>query len=205
MKNELLALALASSKEIKAIYTYTLSENKTIPVLIVSMFDQKLADALRPIHKDWWIVLTLKDLEHGHDVYCMQLLHIKARSVCERWNDYLSKIHIKKSEMRPHLEWYIRHMLIDLKEMMIHWQNLTDIRFPLLIQCDRIRTACSYYLDKKFFPRKSTRLFLKHMKKNRWVDHRPLFEKLQSSEQDCNLEYIHKDLSLLVHHVDSLE
>lgn len=131
-----------------AVYSYAIAPEKNATVIVVETFTQDIATELKALcwESEQVIVLSRNDLEYGDDVYSVPLLHMQVRWVCEWGEDLLSSMHITSKELRPHLEWMMRHVLIDLREAIVRKSPSQDVKLWMGAQYDRILCGCARYL-----------------------------------------------------------
>ncbi len=203
MNNKLLEL-VEQGWEYKALYAYDITHEKTIPVIIVSTYTQEIAEQLQEISQAWWIVLTKYDLEHGHDVYSIILHHIQCRSECIVWDDVLSTLLMSSTDMRPHLEWHIRHVLIDLREAIIQKKRIWELLPWFTIQADRIRCACWFLISWKSAYVESIADIIELINEKRGIDHWELYRTLHHWTWTVDIYKAHELFDQLVAHVDTI-
>jgi len=147
MNKELLSTALWNEWFI-ALYSYAISPWNEAAVVVVDTFTSDIAESLKKVctKSQQIIILTRNDLEYGDDVYSVPLLHMQIRGVCEWGEDLFGSISITGKELRPHLEWMMRHVLIDLREAMTRKSPSEEVKKWMSAQYDRILCGCATYL-----------------------------------------------------------
>ncbi len=188
--------------EARALYTYKMTQEIFVPILVVTKSTQESIKQLEQLDLEAVIIVTTDDLTHWHDVYGINLLHMFLHSTLEWWEHLLEEVVLSKEHMRLHIEWMIRHMLIDLREYAVQGKMLWDLMPRLEIQSDRIWFACWFLLDADLDVLSD---IIQTIQKEWWIDHQNVYNTIHHGTWWVGLFDIHESFIDLLKIIDWLE
>lgn len=110
-------------KQLGAVYEYH-RYNEVILVFVLHSTDfDRLYSLKKILKKEPFIFLTEEDIQHGKDVFPLQLLHIKQQSTLVWGKDIFSSLQVDLKDVRTKLEYELRNKNVYLREEFVGISN----------------------------------------------------------------------------------
>lgn len=120
--------------QLTAVYEYQ-RHTETIAVFVLKKTDfDRLKDLKKLLKKQPFIFLTEEDIQHGRDVFPLQILHIKQHSELVFGKDLFVSLKIAKKDVRSKLEYELRNKNVYLREEFVGISRPKDLIPTILPQ-----------------------------------------------------------------------